>query len=264
MNLLEKIQQNFENFTPGERLAADYVIQYPIDAVRYSAEVLAERARTSRSNVVRLCQKLGYSGFSEFKYEMNRYMNSAQAEAAIIISQDAPVPDRPETAFAKYMSCFRIMEPLCQSPHLKESAGIISQAKKTLIFGIYHSYFTAQQLAFRLNRLGMDAQPINDASIMESYLDILSVEDTVVIVSISGGKTYVELLKELRQKGIKTILLTMTEHAPSARHAHLTILLPCITRQFGDVILDDAPVFYFFTELLIDEISRQRQLTVDH
>lgn len=257
MNILEKIQQNFEHFTPGERLVADYVIQYPIDAFRYSSETLAERAHTSRSNVVRLCQKLGYSGFAEFKYEMNRHMNSAQASVVAPASDGADMDVREDTAFKKFMACFGTMEPLCGSRHLKESAGIIRQAPKTLIFGIYHSSFSAQQLAFRLNRHGMDAQAINDASIMESYIEILSPGDAVVIISISGGKNYVEVLKAYKKRGIKTILITMTENSPAARQAYLTLLLPCITRQYGDTVLDDAPVFYFFVELLIDEINRQ-------
>lgn len=257
MNILEKIQQNFEQFTPGERLVADYVIQYPIDAVRYSAEVLAERSHTSRSNVVRLCQKLGYSGFAEFKYEMNRHMNRAQTVSTSADSADGDTTSRHDTAFEKFLACFRLMEPLCGSPHLKECADMLCQAPKTIILGIYHSYFTAQQLAFRLNRCGMDAHAINDASIMESYIEILSPGEVAVIVSISGGKNYVDVLKSYKKKGIRTILITMTEHSPAARHAYVTILLPCITRQYSDAILDDAPVFYFFIELLIDEMNRQ-------
>jgi len=256
MNILEKIQSNFDNFTPGERLVADYVIQCPIDAFRYSAEVLAERSRTSRSNVVRLCQKLGYSGFSEFKYEMNRYMNSPQAAAAIHSGADKETTGIPGSTFEKYISCFRSMAPLCLSPQFKEASDLIYQSKKTVIYGIYHSYFTAQQLAFRLNRCGMDAGAVNDASIMESYVEILSPEDTVVIISISGGKNYVEVLKAYKKKGVKTVLVTMTENSPSSRHAHTTVILPCITRQYHDTVLDDAPVFYFFVELLIDDISR--------
>lgn len=256
MNILEKIQSNFDNFTPGERLVADYVIQCPIDAFRYSAEVLAERSRTSRSNVVRLCQKLGYSGFSEFKYEMNRYMNSPLAAAKLHSSAAGEPAEIPGSTFEKYLSCFRGMALLCLSPQLKEASDIIYQSNKKIIYGIYHSYFTAQQLAFRLNRCGMDASAVSDASIMESYVEILSPEDTAVIISISGGKTYVEILKAYKKKGVRTILITMTENSPSSRYAYTTILLPCITRQYRGTVLDDAPVFYFFVELLIDEISR--------
>lgn len=256
MNILEKIDKNTANYTVGERLVADYVTKYPIDVVRYSAEALAERCNTSRSNVVRLCKKLGYNGFSEFKYEMNRYMNSPHSSVKNHSSTD---PENLRSAYQKYLNCFTLLENMYNSTQLKQIAEIILNANKIMILGQYHSFFSAQQLEFRLNRCRIDAHALSDVSSMEALGEMLTQKDVVIIFSISGGKVYHDIVTGCRKRGSKIILITMTENPPISRYADIIIVLPCITRLYGESILDDAPTFYFFIELLIEEIVHQIQ-----
>ena len=253
MNILENITNNMAIFTVGERIVADYIIKYPIDVIRYSAEGVAERCNTSRSNVVRLCKKLGFSGYSEFKYEMNRYMNSPSSTKNPMLT---PQENR-LSAYDKYINCFHLLKKSSDSFQLKEAAHIILNSNKIIILGKYHSFFSAQQLEFRLNRCRIDAHAIRDLSSMEAMSEIMTPNDTVIIFSISGGKSYHDIITECRKRGAKIILITMTENAPISRYADIKIVLPCITRLYSDSVLDDAPTFYFFIELLIEEIFRE-------
>ncbi|WP_312501043.1 MurR/RpiR family transcriptional regulator [Lacrimispora sp.] len=254
MNILEKINNNMSNFTVGERLVAEYAIQYPVDVVRYSAEALAEHCNTSRSNVVRLCKKLGYTGFSEFKYEMNRYMNTPHAITKKHLNEEE---GDSLSAFRKYLNCFSQLETLYNSSQLKQIAEIILRSKRIIILGHYHSFFSAQQLEFRLNRCRIDAHAINDLSTTEAFGEMLTQEDTVIIFSISGGKVYHDSVCTFRKRGVKVILISMTENSPISRYTDIKVILPCITRLYDESVLDDAPTFYFFIELLIEEINHQ-------
>ncbi|WP_024296384.1 MurR/RpiR family transcriptional regulator [Lacrimispora indolis] len=254
MNILEKIKDNMSNFTVGERLVAEYAIQFPVDVVRYSAEALAEHCNTSRSNVVRLCKKLGYTGFSEFKYEMNRYMNTPHAVTKKHLTQEE---GDSLSAFRKYLNCFSQLETLYNSSQLKLIAEIILRSNKIIILGHYHSFFSAQQLEFRLNRCRIDAHAINDLSTTEAFGEILTQEDTVIIFSISGGKIYHDSVCTFRKRGVNIILITMTENSPISRYTDMKVILPCITRLYDESVLDDAPTFYLFIELLIEEINHQ-------
>lgn len=254
MNIVENITDNMAIFTVGERIVADYIIKYPIDVIRYSAEGVAERCNTSRSNVVRLCKKLGFCGYSEFKYEMNRYMNTPHSSAKNSMTAD---PANELSSFEKYMNCFSLLKNSFDSVQLKEAAHIILNSKKIMILGEYHSFFSAQQLEFRLNRCRIDAHALSDISSMEALSEIMTQEDTVIIFSISGGKTYHDIVTNCRKRGAKIILITMTENAPISRYADIKIVLPCITRLYSESVLDDAPTFYFFIELLIEEIFRE-------
>ncbi|WP_312431583.1 MurR/RpiR family transcriptional regulator [Lacrimispora sp.] len=254
MNILEKINNNISIFTMGERLVADYVTRYPVDVIRYSAETLAESCNTSRSNVVRLCKKLGYNGFSEFKYEMNRYMNTPQMSS---ITTGSTGSENSQSVFKKYLNCFSQLETIYNSTQLKEITEIILDARKIIILGHYHSFFSAQQLEFRLNRCRIDAHALNDVSSMEALGEILTPKDVVIIFSISGGKVYHDMVTICHKRGVKIILITMTENPPISKYTDNKIILPCITRLYSESVLDDAPTFYFFIELLIEEVRRQ-------
>lgn len=255
MNIIKKINNNMDNFTVGERFVADYVIKYPVDVIRYSAEALAERCNTSRSNVVRLCKKLGYSGFSEFKYEMNRYMNTPH------LSANNPVSINSDThpVYEKYLDCLSLLKNLYNSTQLKEAAETILNANKIMILGQYHSFFSAQQLEFRLIRCRINAHAFYDISSADDLGETFTQGDGVIIFSISGGKLYKDLVMDCQKKGVNILLITMTENSPISRYTDTKIVLPCITRLYSESVLDDAPTFYFFIELLIEEIVNQRQ-----
>ena len=68
MTVLENMQAVLPSLPKNERKAAEYLLNYPHDIQRRSAEIIAQDAGISRSAIVRLCQKLGYQGWSEFKY----------------------------------------------------------------------------------------------------------------------------------------------------------------------------------------------------
>ncbi|MCI9047849.1 MAG: MurR/RpiR family transcriptional regulator [Hungatella sp.] len=72
MNILERIQSCLPALTNSERKVAEYIILAPIDVVRFPSEYLAQRSGGSRGAIIRLCQKLGYKGYSEFKYDMSK------------------------------------------------------------------------------------------------------------------------------------------------------------------------------------------------
>ena len=63
MGPIERLELNKNNFTKSEIEIMEYIKKNPMDIVQYSIIQIAERANTSKSAVIRLCQKIGYDGF---------------------------------------------------------------------------------------------------------------------------------------------------------------------------------------------------------
>lgn len=251
MDLFADIRAELPNFTRSERLIADYILEYPFDAVRFGSSVLADYAHTSRSNVVRFCQKLGFSGYSEFRYELGRCLkeNPHTQTSTASANNDTNV-------LQKYTNCFSLLNGLYQSTLLLEVAALLRAARRILVLGHHHSFLSAQQLAFRLNRAHYDAYALGDVSIIGEYETISSPKDVVVVFSIQGRKeSYEENLKGYRDHGVKIVLVTVTPNAPISPLADYVIALPCITRQYQNEMLDDAPTFYLFIELLLEAMN---------
>lgn len=250
MDLLTQIRELLPQLTPGERKAAAYILEYPFDAVRFPSSTIADSANTSRSNVVRFCQKLGFSGYSEFTYALD---HSLRGKKHFSGSQEQTAGT--ETVLQKYLNEFEKLEAFYRSTQLQEIARLITSARRVLVLGQDHSFFSAQQLTFRLNRAGIAAVPTDLPSIMGAYYDMLDHRDVAIIFSVQARKqSYENLLKPYRDKHIKSILITTAKKPSIFGYVDQVVSLPSVTRSHSSDMLDEAPTFYLFIELLLEAI----------
>lgn len=250
MDLLNQIRELLPQLTPGERKAAAYILEYPFDAVRFPSSTIAGSAGTSRSNVVRFCQKLGFSGYAEFTYALGRILKDRKH-----LSPAQEQSPSAETVLQKYLSEFAKLEALYHSTQLREIAEAITSARRVLVLGRDHSFFSAQQLSFQLIRAGIDAITSNMLSVMDAYYDILNDRDVVIVFSVQALKqSYEHILKAFREKNVRIILITTAQKPPVASYADQVVLLPSAARSYSRDMLDEAPTFYLFIELLMEAI----------
>lgn len=261
MNILERIQACLPSLTNSERKVAEYIILAPIDVVRFPSEYLAQRSGGSRGAIIRLCQKLGYKGYSEFKYDMSKYMTAQSTPAADPASHtfDGQSLDCTGGCTVLDRYCRHIMEMshLAGSSQLKELARAVRKSANVITLGQYHTGYSAMQLAFRLNRHSISSHCVTDPSIMDNYGCIVTKEDTAVIMSISGNPSYIPVCQAFKKRDTKVFLVTMTAKTPLGKYVDSLILLPCITLSTNTSFLDDQPVFFIFTELLLEEVRAQ-------
>lgn len=64
--IIEKLR-NKSGFTESEKCIADYMLCHRNEIQQLTAEELAKETLTSKSSIVRLCKKLGISGYQELK-----------------------------------------------------------------------------------------------------------------------------------------------------------------------------------------------------
>ena len=61
-----------EKLSEGEKTLAAYILVHGMEIAKYSTRSLAEVTYTSPPTVLRLCKKLGFSGFDDFKQNFMR------------------------------------------------------------------------------------------------------------------------------------------------------------------------------------------------
>ena len=69
-NPLDQIQSYYEDLTKTDKDIAVYIINNPDDVVTQSMDFLVEKTGSSKSALSRFAQRIGYSGYIEFKYEV--------------------------------------------------------------------------------------------------------------------------------------------------------------------------------------------------
>lgn len=75
---LNELKQ-LNKLTETEQQVVTYLLTYPDEIEKISSRQLAELTHTSPATVVRICQKLGFSGYSEFKIKYLQEINKTPA-----------------------------------------------------------------------------------------------------------------------------------------------------------------------------------------
>lgn len=199
MQLIKMVNEHYHNLTDVELIILDYIISHPIDYENLSIDTLAQHTHTSKSSIVRLSQKLGFSGFSEFRYflkynETNELKKAQNNKDYLELLQQ----DIEETL--KYL----------KSTDFDELSESIISAKNIYAFGTGYSenlYMNDLARNFQTSHKFISVFP----SITELFwnLDNLDENDLIIICSYSGNNP--ELLtavSRLRANNVKIVSLT--------------------------------------------------------
>lgn len=245
MNPIELIQNHFEEFTKSEKEIAIYIINNPQEIFRYNILDLVKLTKTSKSAIIRFTQKLGYNGFTEFKFDLRR----------AIISNDNEFIEN-NSIIRTYIECLTQMEAEIDNKQIISFAKNILNAHNIKIIGNGRTYNSAYQFKQRLLKIGIDSEALQELSLIRDSLSILNKGDMVIIFTIAdNGKVYPPLFKDANfAYDVSTI--TMTNNLPFKKYCQDYIVLPKISNYRYNTFLDDQAIFYIFIEVLLNEIAK--------
>lgn len=252
MNPIDKLNLYKDSFTKSERLVYEYIVKNPNIIIRNTIDSLAEHTDTSKSAIMRLCKKMGYQGFSEFKFELSRYIISMEKD------YESDQTDAITKITNEYSKHILALVNHVQSDQLKRMVQLFKKAKKVKVLGNNRTGLSAQQFRYRVAKLGFDCEAIVDNVLMMNQEDILTTGDLCIIFTITGeAHMYKQLASSLKEKGCDVIVFTMNPKCPLFSYAKEIIFLPYISRSSYDSFLDDQAVFFVFIELFLSELATQ-------
>ena len=79
MNPIDELRRALPTLTKSELKAAERILNDPNIMLGSSITNLAKLTGSSNSAIIRMCQKLGYDGFAEFRFSFNRAMMQLRA-----------------------------------------------------------------------------------------------------------------------------------------------------------------------------------------
>lgn len=251
MSVLELIQENLTEYSRSERKIADYILEYPFDLQKYNGETLAEKCNVSRSALIRFCHKLGFNGYSDFRYKI--------LSEPIKKKEEVNTPSKPQMnkTLGYYDQVIQTLRNSNAPEKAEELADAIMHSNHIITFGQFHSNLSAQQLTYRLLRRKINSTFINDITNFEAYTRLVAPGDVVVIFSISGHDIYYDLVKQLKEKRAIVALLTMEETSVLKEFIDIYIQLPSAIHSGELYLLDDAISFFLAIELVMEAIYRK-------
>lgn len=255
MDPIALLQKNMDSFTKSEQKLAQYILDNPRCVLLLSITAITKSANSSNAAMVRLCQKLGYKGFPEFKFSMHRYLLSHGAEHSGELSENASPMQATIEAYIHYI---RQLPDFVDEAELRKAAQTICAARHISIWGFNRTFQSAKQLSHRLGRLGIFNQVTDDWVVMTDDSEILTEKDLCIVISVAGrGLTGHDVLfRSLGESRCPMILITMNPKITAAKYATQIFTLPWISHDDADNFFEDQVIVYLFLELLLYEVAK--------
>ena len=100
MSILIKLREN-KDFTENEEYIAKYIIKNFRNIRELDTNIISAKTYTSNASVTRMCQKIGFSGFQEFKMKMLEEVINMEKEEINFDTGDIDKRDDTKTVIEK-------------------------------------------------------------------------------------------------------------------------------------------------------------------
>ena len=213
--LLEKLEQGM-NFTNHEKDVARYILEHPDKAPGMSSAELAEASFTSKATVVRLCQKLGLTGYQEFRLKLVEEIGQKNRLARMLAEE--PIHDKStctdiiNTLPGLYDKAVTNTRLALDKNSINRIHNVLRRAECVDIYGTGISYILAQAAAFKFATLGVESSAYE--SINGHYLAARKNRRTIAfLLSFTGAnRTMIRTARYLRRATNNYVVGIMGPH----------------------------------------------------
>lgn len=255
MNPLERLNVYKDSFTASEIQIMNYILDNPFDIMHLSIVEIGKKSGTSKTAIIRLCQKIGYKGFSEFKFDLSRYLISN--------NQNADNNKNVINAItSSYADCINRINNTLSLDDIQNLSKLMISSNRVKLLGCNRTGFSISQFRYRLSKIGFDAEAITDSLLMKDCINILNDKDLCIIFSIKGAKhPYLDCVKILKDNNCRIVLVTMNPLTPLKPYCDQLITLPYVSKQSDVTFLDDQLIFFVLIEIILCEIANSVEYT---
>lgn len=238
MSVIQQLEQK-SHFTETEATIADFVLAHAEDIPSMGIAELADETFSSNAAIVRLCRKLGLSGYRDFRvafatdYEKIRRVQQGEDVDQPFIEQDSPA--------AIMRSIANISQSAIEECYATISAGRINNAAKMLggarrifVYAAGETLINASQFCNLMLKIGRPT--VFPARFLES-LPITATatsQDVALVVSYTGS-ILAGMEREtqmLRRKRVPIVVVSSLKECPEA---NLLITIPNREHSVGKV-----------------------------
>lgn len=209
---LLRLNECRDSMSATERSVADYLLSHEGEAMGLSIHQLAEKTFTSPSTVIRMCQRIGFRGYKEFRQAVTcevavRRLNQGQERREITRSDS--LDDIVDKITYQNIMTLEDSKSLIDTDTLQTCVDLMRDARTVLLFGLGMSLCAARDLNLRLLRLNKPCVVNDDWHAQLLQARNASQDDLAIVLSCPGETSeMVACMKALREKRAPIISIT--------------------------------------------------------
>lgn len=226
-NVLVRLQEYRFSANGAEKDLVRYLLEKPEEISKLSIHVLAERTYTSAATIIRLCKKLGFSGYKEFviclNYE-NALRTNVRKDISAEIVKDDGLKDIVDKVIYRSIQSMEDTRELVDLKELEKCVKRLEQAKTIGLFGIGSSLLAAKDMYLKFLRLNKPCICNDDWHSQILCSRNLEADDVAVIFSYSGlTREMITCAGNLKQRDVPVITVTRFAENELTRLADLKL-----------------------------------------
>ncbi|MFA7411742.1 MAG: MurR/RpiR family transcriptional regulator [Tissierellaceae bacterium] len=263
VDLIRKIQNDFNNLSKGQKLIAEFIINNYGRAAFMTAAALGDTVQVSESTVVRFAHALGYEGYKDLQRELHELIKSKLTTVQRLSMVDSHSTKEHELKRAMEKDMENIQKTINEISHdsFREAIDLILDAENIYILGLRSSSFLAGYLGFYLNFLIKGVKVVNSGP-NDVFEQLLKADSKDVIIGISYprySKRTLEALDFCREKGCKIISLTDSLISPASKYSDISLIASSDMLSFVDSLV--APMSLINALIVSIGMEKRKDIT---
>lgn len=228
-DILAAIQNRMGDFSKGQKLIANYILEFYDKAAFMTASRMGRTVGVSESTVVRFAAELGYDGYPSMQKALQEMiLNKLTSVQRIEVANDRfGDQDVLGTVLQQDIDKIRATMESVDRRVFDEAVDAIIGARRIYILGVRSSATIAFFLHFYFNYMFDNVHMVNASSPSEVFEQFARVERDDVVVAISYprySRSAVQATKFCKESGAKIVAITDSHRSPVAAYADYLLL----------------------------------------
>ena len=229
-----RIQGTYSSLRTAEQRVADFILKHAEELIYLTVTELAERTQTSESTVVRLCQKIGYKGYQEFKIMLARDLVGPTETVYEQIDSGDSLESLKTKVFQANAQALKDTIEVLSDAELTRAVDAILHARRVEIYGIGGSAPLALDAYHKFMKLGVSAVWLNDSDLMAMSSSLLPAGDVALGISHTGASRDVcDAMENAQNAGATTICITHRATSPITKVSNVKLFTAAKETAFG-------------------------------
>jgi DNA-binding MurR/RpiR family transcriptional regulator len=229
-----RIQGTYSSLRTAEQRVADFILKHAEELIYLTVTELAERTQTSESTVVRLCQKIGYKGYQEFKIMLARDLVGPTETVYEEIDKGDSLSALKNKIFQANAQALKDTIEVLSDDELVRAVAALATARRVEIYGIGGSAPLALDAYHKFMKLGISCVWLSDSDLMAMSSALLGTGDVVLGISHTGASRDVcDAMENALNAGATTICITHRATSPITKVANVKLFTAAKETAFG-------------------------------
>lgn len=213
MLIIEKLKLK-EKMSDNEESIADFILGLGEELKKYSTRNIADATYTSPATVVRLCKKLGFAGFDDFKKQFLKeidYLNRqyGKIDANFPFQKDDTMMNVAYKISQLYEDTIKDSISLLHHDSLQKALNLLKYSESIHIYSFGTTLNLAESFKEKMLKIGKNVIISNNINYQLYEANCISKGDIAILISYSGETEKIICVAETcKKRGIPIIVIS--------------------------------------------------------